>query len=101
MQSMAQTLSISNVDFVALLHNGSVGETLTSVNLATRGNVRETMLANILKLSSLSVLGLKLALLRLSTLIMEMNTPLAVQYVIMQLLMLKNSEFYFTSLSYF
>ena len=59
MQSMAQTLSILNADFVVLLHNGSAGAILTSVNLVTRGKWMEIMSVNILKLSFLSVLDLK------------------------------------------
>ena len=59
MQSMDQTLSILNADFVVLLHNGSAGAILTSVNLVTRGKWMEIMSVNILKLSFLSVLDLK------------------------------------------
>ena len=59
MQSMAQTSSILNADFVVLLHNGSAGAILTSVNLVTRGKWMEIMSVNILKLSFLSVLDLK------------------------------------------
>ena len=57
--SMAQTSSILNADFVVLLHNGSAGAILTSVNRVTRGKLMEIMSVNILKLSFLSVLDLK------------------------------------------
>ena len=58
-QSMAQTSSILNADFVVLLHNGSAGAILTSANHVTRGKWMEIMSVNILKLSFLSVLDLK------------------------------------------
>lgn len=40
-----------NVNFVVQLLNGSVGEILIFVNLVTRGNVMETMLASIRRIS--------------------------------------------------
>jgi hypothetical protein len=55
---------ISSANSVALFPNGSVGVTLTSVNLAIRNNVMEITLVDMKKVNCLSVQVKKIALLR-------------------------------------
>ena len=43
---MEKTSLSSNVNFAVVLHNGSAGEILTSVNRVTSGSVVETMSVN-------------------------------------------------------
>jgi hypothetical protein len=55
---------ISSANSVALFPNGSVGVTLTSVNLAIRNSVMEITLVDMKKVNCLSVQVKKIALLR-------------------------------------
>ena len=85
---MGQNLLDLNADFVALFQYISALAPLTSAIHATIGKWKEIISVNIQKISFLSVQDQKLALLRLSTLRMEMNTHLVVNFVILQQLML-------------